>query len=247
MFSRARFRLTAWFVLVMTLFVTVLGGAVYYVVQEQLRNQVDQGVRSVAPEAQGYAYQDYVQSGRSLTLDYSLDRNLANLAAGGLYKVVVIPPPYGAGILGAGARQAGLPYPDGVDAALQNGIDMTSVKASSGYVRIYSLPVVDHGQIVAVVQVARSTVPENQSLDKLLYVLLIGGAASFRVGAIGGWCLAGKALAPVRDACDRQHAFVGDASHELRTPLAVIRANAEFLQQTQPDSVEIADIVSETD
>ena len=94
---------------------------------------------------------------------------------------------------------------------------------------------------------ARSTLPEQQSLDKLLIVLLVGGAASILVAAIGGWFLAGKALAPVREAFDRQHAFVGDASHELRTPLAVIRANAEFLQASQPDSVEIADIVSETD
>ena len=46
MFSRARFRLTAWFVLVMTLFVTILGASVYWVVQEQLRKQVDQGVKS---------------------------------------------------------------------------------------------------------------------------------------------------------------------------------------------------------
>ncbi len=48
MFSRARFRLTAWFVVVMAAFVVVLGGAVYYVVQEQLRNQVDDGVRTTA-------------------------------------------------------------------------------------------------------------------------------------------------------------------------------------------------------
>src|SRR4029078_10861627 len=43
------------------------------------------------------------------------------------------------------------------------------------------------------------------------------------------------------------HAFVSDASHELRTPLAVIRANAEFLQQEQPENVEARDIVSEPD
>ena len=51
----------------------------------------------------------------------------------------------------------------------------------------------------------------------------------------------------MRVAFNRQHAFVSDASHELRTPLAVIRANAEFLQQEQPENVEARDIVSETD
>ena len=62
-------------------------------------------------------------------------------------------------------------------------------------------------------------------------LLLLGVAGSLVVAAAGGWFLAGKSLAPVRAAFDRQHAFVADASHELRTPLAVIRANAEFLQQ----------------
>ena len=40
---------------------------------------------------------------------------------------------------------------------------------------------------------------------------------------------------------------MADASHELRTPLAVIRANAEFLQQEQPESEEAAEILAETD
>jgi two-component system, OmpR family, sensor histidine kinase CiaH len=78
-------------------------------------------------------------------------------------------------------------------------------------------------------------------------LLLIAGAGSLIVAAVGGWFLAGKSLAPLNEAFDRQHAFVAHASHELRTPLAVIRANAEFLQVDNPDSVEIADIVSETD
>jgi signal transduction histidine kinase len=89
--------------------------------------------------------------------------------------------------------------------------------------------------------------PEDQSLEDLLAVMLIGGVGSLVVAALGGWFLAGKSLEPLREAFDRQHTFVGDASHELRTPLAVIRANAEFLQASHPDSVEIADIVSETD
>jgi signal transduction histidine kinase len=52
---------------------------------------------------------------------------------------------------------------------------------------------------------------------------------------------------PVRQAFERQKAFVGNASHELRTPLAVIKANAEFLQQAQPENAEVEDIVAEAD
>src|SRR5436305_1637063 len=100
---------------------------------------------------------------------------------------------------------------------------------------------------VAVIQVTRSTEPEHEALSKLLAGLLIGGAGGLVLAGVGGWWLAGKSLRPVRIAFNRQHAFVSDASHELRTPLAVIRANAEFLQQEQPENVEARDIVSETD
>ena len=71
MFYRARFRLTAWFVVVMAAFVAVLGGAVYYVVQDQLRKQVDDGVRATAFRAGRDVLNDYINSGRSPTVDYS--------------------------------------------------------------------------------------------------------------------------------------------------------------------------------
>ena len=58
-----RFRLTAWFVVVMAAFVTVLGGVVYYVVQDQLRKQVDDGVRATAFRAGRDVLNDYLNSG----------------------------------------------------------------------------------------------------------------------------------------------------------------------------------------
>ena len=100
---------------------------------------------------------------------------------------------------------------------------------------------------MALIQVTRSTEPEHEALSKLLAGLLIGGLGGLILAAVGGWWLAGKSLRPVRLAFARQHDFVSDASHELRTPLAVIRANAEFLQQEQPDNAEVRDIVGETD
>ncbi len=124
---------------------------------------------------------------------------------------------------------------------------MRTAATRTGDARVYSLAVSYKGELLGVVQVARSMVPEQESLNKLLIVLLVGGGISLLVGALGAWWLAGKALSPVQEAFGRQQAFVADASHELRTPLAVIRANAEYLQQSDPENDEIADIVSETD
>ena len=97
MFSRARFRLTAWFVVVMAAFVTVLGVTVYYVVQDQLRKQVDDGVKTVARHTTHDVRRDYlaaIMAGQSLSdIHYLDDRDIAALADGGLYKLTVVPPP----------------------------------------------------------------------------------------------------------------------------------------------------------
>jgi Signal transduction histidine kinase len=58
------------------------------------------------------------------------------------------------------------------------------------------------------------------------------GLLGLIVAAVGGLVLAGRALAPAREAYQRQRAFVADASHEIRTPLTVVRGNAEMLELT---------------
>ena len=122
---------------------------------------------------------------------------------------------------------------------------MRTIRSHGTAERVYSFAL--RGKRHLVVQVARSIEPEEDALHGLLAYMLLGVAGSLALAAAGGWFLAGKSLGPVRAAFERQQAFVADASHELRTPLAVIRANAEFLQQGQPESEEAAEILAETD
>jgi signal transduction histidine kinase len=208
----------------------VLGTALYLVVREQLLNGVDNGVRLLAAKAtEQWVATDTVNVRRLST---------------GPYTVNFMTP-----------SQLALATNDGyfhldtasMEAADANGSDLRSSGSSGDRQRVYSVRVTAPENRVALIQVTRSTEPEHQALSKLLAGLLIGGAGGLVLAGVGGWWLAGKTLRPVRVAFNRQHAFVSDASHELRTPLAVIRANAEFLQQEQPENVEARDIVSETD
>lgn len=48
---------------------------------------------------------------------------------------------------------------------------------------------------------------------------------------------AGRSIAPVRDAFDKQKRFIADASHELKTPLAVINTNADVLLANEGDTI----------
>jgi two-component system, OmpR family, sensor histidine kinase CiaH len=233
LFTPARIRLTAWYVSVLAAVLIVLGTALYLVVREQLLNGVDNGVRLMAAKA---------------TEQWTSYDQIGNALSSGPYTVNFLP------ILGtSSAAHLKSPTTDALhvdiasmEAAYTNGSDLRSSGTSGDRERVYSVRVTAPDR-VAVIQVTRSTEPEHEALSKLLAGLLIGGAGGLVLAGAGGWWLAGKTLRPVRVAFARQHAFVSDASHELRTPLAVIRANAEFLQQEQPENVEARDIVSETD
>jgi signal transduction histidine kinase len=225
-FRRARFRLTAWYVCVLAVFFLGLGATVYLLQKRQLYQNINTGLKGTAQ----VGAKD-IQSGKMGAF--------VALNTGFRYTVKLTD--------GSGPQPAsGLPDDASARAALRYGTDMRDVQTADGPVRVYSLRIYRPGGPITV-QVARSLEPAEEALDNLLAVLLIGSAGALVVAAAGGWFLAGKSLEPLRLAFARQHAFVADASHELRTPLAVIRANAEFLQQGQPESVEIADIISETD
>jgi two-component system, OmpR family, sensor histidine kinase CiaH len=224
MFSKARIRLTAWYAGVLAAFIALLGTAVYLVERHQLFSNVNHGL--------------HVQAARVIT-GYSTQ---------GFPFIIALsdkaPSAYRISLTDATGQtgQHVINQPS-AQAALINGSDMRTVSAPGGRLRVLS----ERIRPTLVLQVARSLEPEQEALDHLLVVLLLGGGAAVVVATIGGWFLAGKALTPVQEAFERQNAFVADASHELRTPLAVIRANAEFLQESEPASEEASEIVSETD
>jgi hypothetical protein len=55
MFTRARIRLTAWYVAALALFLVALGTAVYQLEEHQLRSNIDHGLRVTADRV----HQDY--------------------------------------------------------------------------------------------------------------------------------------------------------------------------------------------
>jgi signal transduction histidine kinase len=251
MFQRARLRLTAWYVAFLVAILLVLDVAVVIVLSRSLDARLAEDLRAKAGQASA-AVIDFggapVFERGALGSDPGWsDVALSATTASG--DVLLNASPVVGSIL---------PDRDGVNAAILGRSGFTTVKKGSDTFLIYSEPVYapsqfgrDGGNVIAVIQVARSTRHVVEAMGRLALLLVVATAAAAGAAFLGGLWLAGKALAPIRASVQRQKQFVGDASHELRTPVTVIRAAAEsILRQKEKPSDRVQslaqDIVSES-
>jgi signal transduction histidine kinase len=119
-----------------------------------------------------------------------------------------------------------------------------TVEGSGGAVRVVSRPVVSNGEVTAVIQAAQSRTLIRETVLGLAAVLGAVGLGALGLAALGGLYMSRKAIRPAQDAFRLQRDFTADASHELKTPLALVRINAEEIEQ-DPTSRENREIVAD--
>jgi signal transduction histidine kinase len=119
-----------------------------------------------------------------------------------------------------------------------------TVTGPGGTVRVMSIPVKRYGEfgrVVAVVQAAQSREAVTETVERLIFVLVLSGLGALVLAAGGGFFMSRRAMRPVQEAFGRQRTFIADASHELKTPLTLIRADAEVLSRGIDDADKASD------
>ena len=105
-----------------------------------------------------------------------------------------------------------------------------TIRGPQGRVRVVSMPMREEsGEVVGVIQYARSLKGVQQTIGRLVLLLLPLALGGLGAALFGGLYMAGRAMRPARESFEKQRAFVADASHELKTPLTLIRADAEMV------------------
>ncbi len=111
---------------------------------------------------------------------------------------------------------------------------ISTIDALGEPVRLITAQAHVQGRTIATVVAAQSLAPQDELLDRVRLLLLVGGALAVLASMVAGWFLAGRAMRPVDRAYQAQANFAADASHELRTPLAFVRSGVEVLADHEP-------------
>jgi heavy metal sensor kinase len=86
-------------------------------------------------------------------------------------------------------------------------------------IRVYTTPIFATGQLIGIVQVAQSMEEIYETLRRLLEALLVGGVSMVMVGAIGGYFLVTRVLAPIDHITRTAHRISAeDLSARLNLP-----------------------------
>jgi len=207
-FRTLRFRFALWTSLLVLVILAIFSVYVYYSLSSSLSTAVD---NSLSLNASQVAVGLNVDNGK-LVLPDSLveDTENADLRGRG-FSIRILSP------LGQLLQELG-PY-QGLPVSTSQSFTTYKIPTTNTTVRIYTLPVFENNNIIAVVQVVQSLQDVQNTLHRLLIALLISVPALVILAELGGYLLVARALVPIdRITSTARQISAKDLSQRLNLP-----------------------------
>ncbi|MDC0765301.1 MULTISPECIES: sensor histidine kinase [Brevibacillus] len=241
MFRKTRIRLVTLNVVVVLLLLNGLGSAVYYTMKYRLYSQVDREMTKVSqrlavdslPRLHRIEDDPFPFNRQERKKFNDLDRRYVLLVWDSFGRVIGT---------AFGDRLEPEEYAEFQHNGKADGIETKTVNGQVYRVQTVTVPkkvvVGNRIQTAYQFQLIYNLAPEQNMLDSLLYVVIIGDIISIVIAIVAGWFLARRALIPIQVSWEKQQQFIADASHELRTPLTAIMVNLERLFRHPDHTIE---------
>lgn len=234
-----RLRLTLWYGTALLLVLVLFAAVLYTAMAEQLRHQVDRSLEDAARVA--IRALEERRFGPFLLFEDISDA-FPELAV--LDKFFQIFGPSGTiTIQSANVKRTAIPLSR---TALQAAVQGQTTFESARYpgmapIRLITVPILHRGTLVNILQVGTSLQPVEETLHRLLLILLAAVPAALLAALGAGWFLAGRALRPVRSITTAaQRIAAGDLSQRLE----VATASSGQPHRQQPHMDEIAELAA---
>lgn len=227
MFRRRELQFTAWVAAAIFGLLILAEAVALWLMVESIDSQIDEDIRATATEtAERLDVQPGVASVHAPAPDL-----LEGLASHRGAFVIVIDE-RGSMVANPSAVENPLDYaPTLLASARRQVAAWQTLEVGARRVRVYELPLVEDNAFIGAVLVGHDLTARDGRVRTAGLALLGIAAAGLPLSVGIGHLIARRAMAPLREAYERQQRFAGQASHELRSPLAAARTAIDVVAQ----------------
>ncbi len=216
-FSTLRLRFALWVTVWLILLLVAFGAYVYHRLSDDLSNSMDDSLRLSASQAIATVN---IKNGKlTFTDDVPATSTQASLVKHDLAFRLL--DRKGNILLALGAYPKLPVTAESLKKAKQKATDFDTILNvdKTWPVRVYTTPIVADGDLIGIVQVAQGMEDRSKTMLRLFQALLAGGISMVIVGAVGGYFLVTRALAPIDHITRTAHRISAeDLSERLNLP-----------------------------
>ncbi|MBW2038023.1 MAG: heavy metal sensor histidine kinase [Deltaproteobacteria bacterium] len=216
-FKTIKFKLTLWYVVILGIILSSFGLFLYFTLADSLHRGLDNKIKTMA-EVIASSVRSPLGGGPNIAdIDRIMTEHFGIRPLGRF--VQVLDESGRVGDRSTNLRNVKIPISvQTLKEAARGRVTFETIKVMGKYpLRVVTLPIIENGRMVGIVQVGSSLEGVEEALHQLLLILLIAFPAALLVTSVGGLFLANKALRPVDEITQiARRIGSGDLSQRIR-------------------------------